>query len=129
MAPKDWNSGFGKAIAVFLNGQGIHGRSMRGERVTDRNFLVLFNASDQAVEFTLPPDEYSEVWEIVVDSAGANADTAPREAGATISVEGRSLMVLRAHVVVEIEEDHSVAASLTTAITLPSVTDAPSNEA
>jgi isoamylase len=130
MAPQDWASGFGKAIAVFLNGDGIHGRSARGERVTDRNFLILFNAADQPVDFTLPPDEYSDVWEIVVDTAGANADSAPRDAGATIPIEARSLMVLRAHVPVEVDEDHSVAASLTpSSVAVPSVTDAPSNEA
>jgi glycogen operon protein len=129
MAPQDWESGFGKAIAVFLNGNGIHGRNLRGERVTDLNFLVLFNAGDGPVDFTLPPDEYSDVWEIVVDTAGANADSAPRDAGSTVPIEARSLMVLRAHVAVEVDEDHSIAASLsTTAITVPSVTDAPSNE-
>jgi isoamylase len=127
MAPNDWDSGFGRSITVFLNGDGIHGRDQRGERVTDRNFLILFNAHDDAVDFTLPPEEYSAVWEIVVDSAGASADSAPRDAGATIPVEAKSLMVLRAHVVAEgdIEADHSVAASLSTPA-LGSATEAPS---
>jgi glycogen operon protein len=112
MAPKDWDSGFGRAIAVFLNGAGIHGRDARGERVTDRNFLILFNAGDEPVDFVLPPEEYSGVWEIVVDTAGASADSAPRDAGASIPVEAKSLMVLRAHVPAGAEVDHSVAASL-----------------
>jgi isoamylase len=124
MSPKDWDSGFGRAIAVFLNGDGIHGRDPRGERITDRHFLVLFNAGDDTVDFTLPPDEYSAVWEIVVDTVGANADSAPRAAGAAIPVEAKSLMVLRAHVPAEAETDHSVAASLSTPV-LPSVVEAP----
>ncbi|HEX4442901.1 MAG TPA: glycogen debranching protein GlgX [Galbitalea sp.] len=114
MSPADWDSGFGRAITVFLNGLGIHGRDARGERVTDKNFLVLFNAGDDAVNFVMPPDEYSAYWEIVVDTVGANADSHAREAGSTISVEGKSLMVLRAHTPTEaeIDADHSVAASL-----------------
>ena len=135
MAPEDWESGFGRAISVFLNGNGIHGRSLRGERIVDRNFLVLFNAGDDAVDFSLPPDEYSEMWEIVVDTAGAGADSAPRKAGATIAVEAKSLMVLRAHVPVPGDEDHSVAASLSStpypnvpSVAVPTSTDAPSNE-
>ncbi|HEY4267272.1 MAG TPA: alpha-amylase family glycosyl hydrolase, partial [Galbitalea sp.] len=140
MSPEDWESGFGRAISVFLNGNGIHGRSLRGERIVDRNFLVLFNAGDDAVDFALPPDEYSQAWEIVVDTAGAGADSAPRNAGATIAVEAKSLMVLRAHVVVPGDEDHSVAASLSSAVfpnvpsaaapgsAPPNSTDSPSNE-
>jgi isoamylase len=125
MAPKDWDSGFGRAIAVFLNGNGIHGRSARGEAVTDRNFLVLFNAGDDAVDFTLPPDEYSDQWEIVVDTVGEMADSHPRAAGEPISVEGKSLIVLRAHIPTTAEVDHSVAASLSTAPAVPSVTSVP----
>jgi len=125
MAPKDWDSGFGRSITVFLNGQGIHGRDRRGERVSDRNFLILFNAGDDPVDFSLPPEEYSDVWEIVVDTAGASADSEPRDAGATIPVESKSLMVLRAHVPTEVDTDHSVAASLS-GTQVPSAVEAPS---
>ncbi|MDQ1529110.1 MAG: isoamylase [Actinomycetota bacterium] len=127
MAPGDWDSGFGRSIAVFLNGEGIHGRDARGERITDLNFLILFNAGDDPIDFTLPPEEYSSIWEIVVDTAGASADSAPREAGAAIPVEGKSLMVLRAHTPAEAEADHSVAASLSAPVPLivPSVAEAP----
>jgi glycogen operon protein len=127
MSPKDWDSGFGRAIAVFLNGDGIHGRDRRGERITDKHFLVLFNAGDDTVDFTLPPDEYSMMWEIVVDTVGVGADSAPRKAGDGIPIEAKSLMVLRAHVPTEAETDHSVAASLSTPV-LPSVVEAPARQ-
>jgi isoamylase len=35
MSDDDWDSGFGKSVAVYLNGQGIPDCDMRGERVTD----------------------------------------------------------------------------------------------
>ena len=126
MTPTDWDSGFGRAIAVFLNGNGIHGRNPRGEPITDRNFLVLYNAGDDAVDFVMPPDEYSAAWEIVVDTVGEKADSHPRTAGSNLSVEGKSMMVLRAHVAPVGDVDHSVAASLTPAApAVPSVTSVP----
>ncbi|MCU1581017.1 MAG: glgX, partial [Microbacteriaceae bacterium] len=92
--------------------EGIPGRDGRGERITDLNFLLLFNAHDATVDFTIPTAEYSPAWEIVIDTAGAGADSAPRHAGETLPVESKSLVVLRAYVEAEAEPDHSVAASL-----------------
>jgi isoamylase len=112
MVPEDWDAGFGRSIGVFLNGDGIRGRDARGQRVTDVNFLLFFNAHDDSIEFTLPPAEYSPAWEIVIDTAGVAADTTPRSAGDIVAVESKSLVVLRAHVAVEVEADHTVAASL-----------------
>ena len=96
MSPTDWDSGFGRAIAVFLNGNGIHARGPRGERITDRSFLMLFNAGDDPVNFTIPPDEYSASWEIVVDTAAEKPAAAALDAGATVPIEGKATMVLRA---------------------------------
>ena len=112
MAPKDWDSGFGRAIGVFLNGEGINGRDQRGQHISDLNFLIYFNAHDDVVQFTLPNDEYSALWETVVDTAGAGADSAPVAAGQTIPIAAKALVVLRAFTAPEMEPDHSVAASL-----------------
>ena len=89
MLPEDWDAGFGRAIGVFLNGDGIRERDARGERITDLNFLLYFNAHDDVVEFTLPGAEYADAWETVVDTAGAGADSEPVKATATIPVAGQ----------------------------------------
>jgi len=112
MGPEDWDTSFGRAIGVFLNGNGIRGRDARGEKIHDLNFVLYFNAHDDIVEFTLPADEYSPEWETVVDTAGAGADSAPVRAGQVIPVAGKALVVLRAFTAPEAEPDHSVAASL-----------------
>ncbi|MFP5313779.1 MAG: glycogen debranching protein GlgX [Actinomycetes bacterium] len=111
MAPEDWNAGFGRSIGVFLNGQGIRGRDQRGQRITDLNFLLYFNANDEPVTFTVPSAEYGPMWDEVIDTAGVYADSAPIAAGNKVTVEAKSMVVLRAHAEVE-EPDHSVAASL-----------------
>ncbi|WP_150306732.1 glycogen debranching protein GlgX [Planctomonas psychrotolerans] len=112
MVPEDWDTGIGRAIGVFLNGHGIRGRDARGERITDDNFVLYFNAHDETIPFTLPTEEYSAAWEVVVDTAGEAANSAPRAAGTQLDVLAKSLIVLRAHLSPEVEPDHSVAASL-----------------
>jgi isoamylase len=114
MEEENWDAGFGRSIGVFLNGDGIHGRDSRGERVTDHNFAILFNAHDDVVDFTLPSAEFSDQWEIVIDTAGREADSAPRTAGDVVPVQAKSLVVLREYVPTAIDVDHSVAASLNT---------------
>ncbi|MBW9108356.1 glycogen debranching protein GlgX [Microbacterium trichothecenolyticum] len=112
MQPEDWGSGFGRAVAVFLNGDGIRERDRRGEAITDDHFIVLFNAGDDHVDFLIPEVEFSPEWDVIVDTAGVHADTEPVVPGSTLSVQARSLMVLREHELPEPEVDHSVAASL-----------------
>jgi glycogen operon protein len=112
MKPEDWDSGFGRSVGMFLNGDGIQGKDVRGRRITDVNFLLYFNAHDDMVKFSLPSDEYAPAWDIIIDTAGHNADTAPVKAGRLLPVDAKSLVVLRAHQVEEAEPDHSVAASL-----------------
>ncbi|WP_109210608.1 MULTISPECIES: glycogen debranching protein GlgX [Microbacterium] len=112
MQPEDWGSGFGRAVAVFLNGDGIRERDRRGEPISDDHFVVLFNAGDEHVDFLIPEVDFSPEWDVIVDTAGVYADTEPVVPGSTLSVEGRSLMVLREHELPEPEVDHSVAASL-----------------
>jgi glycogen operon protein len=112
MQPEDWGSGFGRAVGVFLNGDGIRERDRRGNTISDAHFIILFNAGDDVVDFLIPAVEFSPEWDVIIDTAGQNADSDPVMPGSTLSVPGRSLMVLREHELPEPEIDHSVAASL-----------------
>jgi len=112
MEPEDWDTSYVKSLGIFLNGQGIRGRDPRGERIVDKSFLVYFNASEETVDFTIPSDEHSPKWEVVVDTAGVSADSELRAAGDVLKIEARSMAVLRAYDEPEAEPDHSVAASL-----------------
>jgi len=112
MQPQDWDENRARTVGMFLNGDGIRERDVRGEPVTDVNFLLCFNADPEDVRFTLPSDEHATAWEIVVDTAGAGADSEPRPAGETLTLPSRSLLVLRAYQPPEVVPDYSVAASL-----------------
>ncbi|HZB48036.1 MAG TPA: glycogen debranching enzyme, partial [Mycobacteriales bacterium] len=96
MAEEDWEAGFGKSVAVFLNGDGIPDRNVRGERVTGDSFIMIFNAHDGSIDFTLPTAEYGAKWEVVLDTATPQqAEPALAAAKSAITVEARSLAVLR----------------------------------
>ena len=54
MSDEDWDSGFAKSIAVYLNGHGIPDLDERGQRVTDDSFVLCFNAHYEPIDFVLP---------------------------------------------------------------------------
>lgn len=112
MRPEDWDSGFGRAIGVFLNGAGISERDRRGEAIRDRHFIVLFNAGDDIIDFHIPVVEHSPDWEVVVDTSGERADSQPVKPGDVVRLEAKSTIVLSEHPRRAAEPDHSVAASL-----------------
>jgi isoamylase len=99
MSDEDWDSGFGKSVAVYLNGQGIPDRDARGQRVTDDSFVLCFNAHHEPIEFTLPPKDFGSAWLPVIDTAadtGSVGDDGPIAAGETMKIDGRAVVLLRA---------------------------------
>jgi isoamylase len=112
MLPEDWNKDLARALGVFYNGEGIGDYDELGVPVTDASFLVFFNSNDGAVTFTLPPPEYADSWEQVLDTASRGTDLRIFEADGTIGLAARSLVLLRGYVPPAEEPDISVEASV-----------------
>ncbi|HZE17285.1 MAG TPA: glycogen debranching enzyme, partial [Mycobacterium sp.] len=99
MSDEDWGSGFGKSVAVYLNGLGIPDLDARGQRVTDDSFVLCFNAHHEPIEFTMPPKDFGRAWVPVVDTSiltPNGQDPEPIAASNTVLVEARTMVVLRA---------------------------------
>jgi glycogen operon protein len=97
MTDEDWESGFAKSVAVYLNGQGIPDLDDRGQRVTDDSFLLWFNAHYEPIDFALPAEEFGTAWVPVLYTATeTEGDAEPHDAGAKVTVAARSVMVLQA---------------------------------
>ena len=124
MTDDDWNTGYAKALGVFLNGDAISEPDPRGERVRDDTFLLLFSADSQPVTFTLPA-RFGRGWTVVLDTGAAARPRGPapprrspatgyrtrrcpgprrrsrpswpreHQARSTVMLAGRSMMVLR----------------------------------
>jgi isoamylase len=99
MTAQDWDKGFAKSLAVFLNGREIPSPGRRGERIVDDTFLILLNAHDGPLDFTIPPKEWGRRWRITFDTASGYFG--PREgagryaAGEQVGAMGRSLVLLQ----------------------------------
>ena len=94
MTQEDWEADYVKSIGVFLNGDGIRARDARGQYITDANFLLYFNASSEGVTFELPSAEYGSQWDLVLDTTIATEPEGVFAAGDSITVGGRSVIVL-----------------------------------
>ena len=97
MTDADWQAGSAKSLAVFLNGDAISEPGWRGEPIRSDSFLLLFNASELAVEFTLPPPRYGALWSKVLDTAVpliSAQDVTVVRPGDVIGVPSRSVQVL-----------------------------------
>jgi glycogen operon protein len=104
MDDEDWENGYARTLAMFLNGEAITSPGLQGQQVLDDSFLLLFNAHEAALPFIMPAAEWGASWEVELDTAdepskkkGARhpVPRAAVRAGESMSVEGRSAMLLR----------------------------------
>jgi glycogen operon protein len=99
MSEEDWGQGYDKSLAVFLNGETVGAVSARGTPVVDESFLVLFNARQEPVPFTLPRGPWGRRWSVVLDTrqpcVNGRADAATIGEGHALVLEAHSLVLLR----------------------------------
>jgi glycogen operon protein len=98
MTDEDWDAGFAKSLTVFLNGRAISEPDRRGDRVQDDSFLLLFNASDDDLQFVIPPRRYGPRWSKVLDTAVPVTNFENESAvkpGDVMTVINHSLLLLR----------------------------------
>ncbi|MEU9128618.1 glycogen debranching protein GlgX [Kitasatospora sp. NPDC048540] len=98
MTKRDWSTSYAKSLTVFLNGNAISEPDRRGGKIVDDSFLLLFNASSEQLEFTVPAG-HGEAWVVVVDTTlpvlPAPGTGTRVKAGDTLWLADRSLLVLQ----------------------------------
>jgi isoamylase len=69
MTQEDWQRHDNRSVQMFLAGRGIDDVDDDGRPLVDDNLLMLLNASDAEVDFTLPAiHSVREPWQILVDT-------------------------------------------------------------
>ena len=92
MSDQTWQLSYARCLGMLLAGDAILERDARGRSIHDDDFLVLFNAHHEPIDFVLPPGRDPGGWEVALDTA---RDPAQAERfGARYPLEGRSLAVL-----------------------------------
>ncbi|MDO4613917.1 MAG: glycogen debranching protein GlgX [Actinomycetaceae bacterium] len=98
MSETDWNEASARSVMIFLNGNAIREPDDRGRRIVDDDFVLMFNASPDPVDFTIPGGAYGKEWFEVVNTyspAVTAAEPVSHVGGDTVRLEGRSTLVLR----------------------------------
>jgi isoamylase len=94
MTQKDWQRQDAHTLGVFLNGAEIPERTPEGKEVVDDSFLLLFNAYGESITFTLPTRRFGARWRVEL-ATGDGVPEGPLTARAQVTIEGRSLVLLR----------------------------------
>jgi isoamylase len=96
MEEHNWTEDYAKSLGVFLNGMGLHSVGLKGEKIIDYSFYVIFNAYHDNLDFHLPGPDYGDQWiQVLNTAAGWNESEEVFEASSVINVSGRSIMLLR----------------------------------
>jgi glycogen operon protein len=94
MDDEAWSNGLAKTLMVFLNGSAIPEPDSRGQQILGDSFLILFNAYHEPITFTIPSEEWGQVWHPEINTAGELAVDL-LEPGSELQVDARSTLVLR----------------------------------
>ncbi|AZQ76449.1 glycogen debranching enzyme GlgX [Flaviflexus ciconiae] len=94
MQDEDWNTWFAKSVMIYLNGAAIPEPNHRGQKIEDDDLLLLISADASEIDFTLPGANYGMTWHEAINTADPGADPHVFEAGETVTVEGRSIIIL-----------------------------------
>ena len=93
MSDHDWNKSFARSLGVMISGRGLTERDELGHLVEDDDILLLLNAHDETIAFTLPGQE-GERWDALVDTSHPDFEGKRYGRGATYPLAGRSLVLL-----------------------------------
>jgi glycogen operon protein len=96
MTETEWNQHFARCLGVYLAGDNLKRTDRRGRPIRDDNFLVLFNAHYEKIDFVLPQLQYSAEWWTVLDTSATQSPFQGQHLspGAQYPLQGRSLALL-----------------------------------
>jgi isoamylase len=89
-----WSAEWSRAIALLLNGQTLQVSDENGEWIIDDSFLLLVNAADGGVEFTLPASPANRAWTQLIDTERIDHPFQEVAVGEKVILGGRSLKLL-----------------------------------
>jgi glycogen operon protein len=95
MQHEDWMRFEVPAIAMLLSGEALGTFADDGSPIVDDSFLLVLSSSKEKTRLVMPAKEWGEVWEVVLDTRAWTTRTELVEAGETLELLPRSMMVLK----------------------------------
>ncbi|TQS44186.1 glycogen debranching protein GlgX [Cryptosporangium phraense] len=98
MSPDDWNRYDARTLGMFLDGDQIRNRTLRGERIVDDSYLLWVHAADGDLEVRLPGPPWAQRYQVVFDTARPDLPDGSEvvEGGAARPLSAWSTVLLRA---------------------------------
>ncbi|MBS3936486.1 MAG: glycogen debranching protein GlgX [Sulfuritalea sp.] len=97
MSDEEWSHDFARSLGVYLSGEGLGEVDRQGRGIRDDNFILLFNAHHERIDFALPNLGVGCVWQVDLDTHyhdGLDPD-GRYGGGERYPLEGRTLALLR----------------------------------
>ena len=97
MSDEEWHQSYARCLGLFMAGDQLNEYDQRGKRLTDDNFLLLFNAHHEEIAFRLPCFHAGTGREMLLDTdhAGGLSGTGRFAPDSAYALKGRSLVLLR----------------------------------
>jgi isoamylase len=95
MTGADWSDPSALSLAIYLDGSDDPDLARDGTPMLDDDFLVLFNAWWEPLDFVIPGTRDGQGWRTEIDSYDPDTDFPERSAGGRVTVGPRSVAVLR----------------------------------
>ncbi|MGX7679426.1 glycogen debranching protein GlgX [Jatrophihabitans sp. DSM 45814] len=99
LGDREWFDPNLRTIGMYLDGRGLRHRGPRGELILDESYLLILHSGDDATAFTVPGKPWASQYDVVIDTTepgGDDGSSSVIDAGTTITVEARSVLLLRA---------------------------------
>jgi glycogen operon protein len=88
-----WNEPWSKSICLMFNGRTLNTIDDEGQKVIDDSFLIIINAADQGVEYTLPETPNKTPWRQILDTENLDDPFYETTTGDKVIIGGRAVRV------------------------------------
>ncbi len=95
MTDATWHAPHARCLGAMLIGDAIAEVDDRGEPIHDDTLLILANAGETGVAFTLPPAPAGQAWELVLDTNGGGLAAGTGVEAPAYQLGSRSFAILR----------------------------------
>jgi glycogen debranching enzyme GlgX len=95
MEEQDWYDGSLHVIGMFVSGDPLRSPGPHGEQQRDSSFLIWLNSGDDAVEVTLPENDWVQEGEVVLSTDEDHPIGTPVHSGDVLKFGARTVVVLR----------------------------------
>jgi isoamylase len=93
VSDETWHTAWNRAVCVLLNGETLQVTDEEGKPVIDNSFLLIINAAQDGVEFTLPPCQTCGQWCQIMSTEDIEDPFRGKDHTSKVIVGGRSLLL------------------------------------